>query len=386
MEATWIELDQKALKQNIRYLQKRLGAKCKFCSVIKGNAYGHGIEQFVPMAEECGIDYFAVFDVYEAQAAAKVKKASSELMIMGMIMPQEMEWVITQQVSFFVFNLERLHLALQTARKLQLKARIHLELETGLNRTGFEEQELPQVIELLKANRRYFSLEGVCTHYAGAESVANYLRIQAQIKKFKELNRNLRREGIKAKYRHTACSAAALNYPETRMDMVRLGIAQYGYWPNNETKMYNLLSHETKFTRNPLRQVISWKSRIMSIKEVAAGKFVSYGDSYLTDKATRIATIPVGYFHGYRRSLSNLGTVLIAGREVRIIGSINMNMMIANLNGMNKVEIGDEVVLVGSQKRKKITIASFSDRSNLVNYELLTRIPAQLKRLVINPK
>ncbi|MCF7919926.1 MAG: alanine racemase [Candidatus Cloacimonetes bacterium] len=382
IHSSWIEINKTALRKNIRYLQKRLGNGVKFASVIKGNAYGHGIKEFVPLAEENGIDFFVVFDTNEALRAEAVKKPDTQLLIMGMINDEELGWVIEKGISFFVFDLDRLQKAAMLARQQKTRARIHLELETGLHRTGIEEAELDAALAIMRSNSRYLELEGVCTHLAGAESITNYMRIQEQMRVFEKLTGILKKRRFSPKYRHIACSAAALIYPQSIMDMARIGIAQYGYWPSMETKMNNLLSDENKFTRDPLQRILSWKSRVMSIKKVPAGSFVSYGNSFMTTKETKIATIPIGYFHGYRRSLSNTGHVLIHGSKANVIGAVNMNVFQVNVSHIPGVQKGDEVVIIGTQGKSSITVAGFSELSNQVNYEFLTRLPETIPRIV----
>ncbi len=382
-QASYIELSKSALKRNIRYLKKRLGRNVKYVSVVKGNAYGHGLEEFVPLAEDSSVDYFAVFDSSEADRVLSIKKPKTDIMIMGSIDNDQLEWAIENDISFYIFELDRLNHAIQTAKKMNKKAKIHIELETGLYRTGFEEDELREVIRLIKANQDSLFIEGACSHYAGAESVANYLRINQQYEEFQRLMTILRDYGINPKYEHTACSAAALIYPHSRMDMARIGIAQYGFWSSKETRMHNLLSDDASFTRDPLKQVLKWKTHVMSVKTVAAGKFISYGNTFLTSRKTQIAAVPVGYFHGYRRSLSNSGYVLIKGRKAPIIGSINMNMLLINITSIPGVKKGDEVVIIGDQGSQRITVTSFCDVGNLVNYELLARLPEQIPRYIV---
>jgi alanine racemase len=187
--------------------------------------------------------------------------------------------------------------------------------------------------------------------------------------------------GLVPEYRHVASSAAAIAYPYARFDMVRIGILQYGYWPSAETFIQCVSNRDEK--ADPLTRVISWKSRVMSVKKVRRGEFVSYGTSYLAQEDKKIAVIPVGYSHGYSRSLSNLGGVLINGKRVGVIGSVNMNMLIADVTKLPKVMAGDEVVLIGRQGELTISVASFSEFSNQLNYELLTRLPEGIKRHVV---
>lgn len=389
--STYIELSESALKSNIRFLKKQIGTGVKFSSVIKGNAYGHGINVFVPLAERCGVDHFSVFSADEAYRVMENRTQESEVMIMGAIENEAIEWAIINGISFYVFELERLACALYHARRLGIPARIHIELETGMNRTGFIGHPLETAVELICNHRDWVEIEGVCTHFAGAESVQNYLRVQNQINNFNKLCVQLKSCGLQFKRRHTASSAAALTYPDTRMDMVRFGIAQYGFWPTQETRMNFILQHQHQARENnsparaadPLKRVISWKSRVMSVKKVDAGQFIGYGTSYLTTYPQQIASVPVGYYHGFSRNLSNLGRVLIHGRRVPVVGVVNMNMVLIDITNIPNVQKGDEVVIIGKQKKLNISVSSFSDLTRYLNYEVLVRLPSDIPRFVV---
>jgi len=349
---------------------------------VKGNAYGHSIEAFVPLVEACDGDHFSVFSADEAYRVTQVSNGNSDIMIMGMIPKEAMEWVIINNISFFVFDLKRLTFAIETATRLKKAARVHIELETGMNRTGFAEQELEQVAILLKNNSKHLIFEGICTHYAGAESITNYYRVEQQKKNFKLLSKRLKQlSQRRPKTIHTACSAALIRHPKTQMDLVRIGILQYGFWPSLET--FIELSSKTGIKTSPLERVITWKSEVMSIKEVKTGEFVGYGTLYLANTDIRIATIPVGYSHGFARGLSNQGRVLLHGQRIPVIGVVNMNAIVVDISNLENVQVGDEVVLIGKQGENVISVASFSDFSNQVNYELLTRLPEHLPRIIV---
>jgi len=348
-------------------------------SVVKGNAYGHGIEVFVPMVVANGVDHISVFSAAEALRAREATDQPYDLMIMGMMDKDEVEWAVQSGTEFFVFGFDRLEQAINSSKKTGSPAMIHIEVETGLNRTGFQSSELPKVIGMLKEQREHLSLQGLCTHYAGAESIANYLRVKRQIARYRDIHKQFLAEGLEPKYRHTACSASALSYPETRMDLVRIGIAQYGFWPSQETMIQHMAKKE--ITEDPLKRLITWKSKVMSVKEVRQGDFVGYGTSFQARNRTRIAIVPMGYASGYGRSLSNQGSVLINGKRAPVIGTVNMNMLIADLGDDNEVREGDEVVLIGLQKENALTVASFSEFSNQLNYELLTRLPQDIPRI-----
>ena len=291
-----------------------------------------------------------------------------------------MKWAIANGIEFFVFEKERLEAAVHIARKLKKKAILHIEVETGMNRTGFGPQQLKSLFAYLKKHEDVIQIQGLCTHFAGAESIANYYRIQKQIEQYEKIYAEFCMQGLTPKIRHTACSAAAMMYPETQMDMVRIGIMQYGLWPSTEVQVnyYN----SKKRNENPLKRMISWKSVVMSVKKIKRGEFIGYGTSFMADEHMKIAVVPVGYSHGYSRNLSNVGRVLINGERCVVIGNINMNMLIVEASFLPNVQVGDEVVLIGRQGTLNISIASFSDYGNLFNYELLTRISREIPRKI----
>jgi alanine racemase len=207
-----------------------------------------------------------------------------------------------------------------------------------------------------------------------------------QITEFDRLCAIATDEGVTIPARHSASSAAALTYPETRMDMVRIGIAQYGFWPSKETEMQYLLGENANAKRqysDPLRRVLRWSSRIMHVAPVEAAEFVGYGTMYMTVRPQKVATVPVGYSHGFRRSLSNLGRVLIRGKRANVIGLVNMSMILVDVTSIPGVDVGDEAVIIGKQKNARISVGSFSDLANLVNYEMLVRLPSDIPRVVV---
>lgn len=382
----YIELNKSALQENLSFLRNWIGDDTRFCSVIKGNAYGHNVEQFVPMAEDCGVDYFAAFSADEAKEAYEaIQRDETDLMIMGMIANDELEWAIENDVSFFIFELDRLKAAIDVAQELDQPARIHILLETGMNRLGLHNSLLKKAVQIIKEHKDELIIEGICTHYAGAESVANYERIMQQIDNFKSYCSYLEKQGIKANYNHTACSAATLSYPETTMDLVRVGIAQYGYWPSRETFMMMLKEHPdlNLEANDPLKRVMSWKSTVMSVKQVPKDEYIGYGSIYQTAREETIATVPIGYAHGFGRNLSNTGIVLINGRRAPVAGLVNMNVLTIDVTDIPDVKKGDEVVIIGQQNGEEISVSSFGGMINTLNYEVLVRIPDDLPRIVV---
>jgi len=383
MEHTsYIEISKSAYSNNIRFIKSQIGEKVTISSVIKGNAYGHGIENTVKIAESVGIRHFSAFSTDEAIRVQKSSTKKSQVMIMGMVENENLPYLIENGISFYVFEMDRLEAAVRNSKELGKKAMIHIEVETGFHRTGFEWSEKETLLETLKENSNHIRLCGLCTHYAGAESVANYVRIQNQIKQYHEFKNWFNAKGIQFDRYHTACSAASFSYPETIMDMVRIGIAQYGFWPSQETYMFKFKQLAPN-KKNPLKRLISWKSSIMSLKKIKIGDFVGYGNSYMAARDMTIAQVPVGYCHGFGRNLSNLGKVLIHGKILSVVGTVTMNAISVDVTDLKDVKKGDEVVIIGRQKRNEITVASFGESTQQVNYELLTRLPNDIPRKIV---
>lgn len=385
LQPSHIELDKTSLHKNIIFLKSLAKKPVKYSSVIKGNAYGHGISNFIPMAEDCGVNHFSVFSANEALKAVQCKtNQESDIMIMGMIRDSEMDWAIEKGVEFYAFEKDRLIAAIETAKKMGKKAKVHLQIETGMNRTGFEENVWKGIFKYAAENSEYVEVKGICTHYAGAESVANHFRIQNQDKQFRKAADVAKKIFKRPLMKHASSSAAYITRPEMHYDMARIGIAQYGFWPSMETYMHLVKSRGLKQDKDPLERVMTWKSEIMSTKWVESGEFIGYGNVYLAGKRMRIATIPIGYTHGFGRNLTNAGYVLIKGVRAGVVGLVNMNMITVNVSHIEGVEKGDEVVLIGKQGDDEITVASFGEMTNNLNYEVLTRLPTTIPRRIVN--
>lgn len=384
MEYTsYLELSKSALAQNFNYIYNLMGQNCLISHVVKGNAYGHGISTFVPLARELGAQHFSTFDAMEAEQVHNITNGELPVMIMGMITNDQLFWAIENEIEFFIFESDRLHFAIEAAKKQGKKALVHLELETGMNRTGLATDEVMRATSLIKENQLHVVVKGFCTHYAGAESIGNFLRVEKQYKAFNSIAKQLRANGINAEKDHTACSAASVRIPKTRMDMVRIGILQYGFWPSKETYI-TTIQPKTLEDEDPLKRVLSWKSRIMSVKTVKQGEYIGYGTSYLAATDIKMATVPVGYGYGFSRSLSNSGRALVRGKRVSVIGTVNMNVMMLDVTSLDSVEKGDEVVLIGKQGDLDLTVSSFSEFSDQMNYELLTRLPHGITRKIVD--
>lgn len=376
-----ITLNENAVENNIAFLKKKLGQKVKISAVVKANAYGHGIEQVVPLFEKYGIEHYSVFYYSEAIRVFDSLSKPATIVVMGWLCEESIRGAITRGIEFFVFNIERLNFAIKHAKELNLKAKIHLEAETGMNRSGLNTVELNKAIAIIKENIEYIEIAGFCTHLAGAESVSNHVRIQSQLKKYIIMLATLERNELHPKYKHVANSAAAFVYPKARMDLVRIGIMLYGFWSSTEVYVQYINQKSNKI--DPLKRILGWHSQIMAIKKVKSGEFIGYGISYLAQTNITTALVPVGYSFGYSRSLSNKGRVLIGGQRRSVIGVVNMNMIIVDISHINDAKVGDEVVLIGKQGDLEIKVSAFSEISNELNYEILAHLSESIIRTVI---
>lgn len=376
-----IEISRSAIQHNLDFLRNMIGDDVLFTSVVKGNAYGHGIEEYCPIAMECGVDHFCTYSADEAYRVWKATNGEATIIVMGYKSIQALEWMIDQEIEFFVFESSYLKEAAEVAKRIGKPALLHLEIETGMNRTGIDPIEAISLINDL-SKREELMLKGICTHFAGAESISNYYRVQKQHKTFNQIVKQLKSDGKLPPKVHAACSAASLRIPKSRYNMVRIGIMQYGFFPSNESWVdYANREENMAF---PLKRVVSWKSIVMSLKEVPTGEFIGYGTSYFTNSPTKIAIVPVGYGLGFDRDLSNQGKVIINGQRVNVIGIVNMNALTVDVTNLPEVQLGDEVVLIGKQDDSEITVASFSDISKRLNYELLTRLPREIPRIIVD--
>jgi alanine racemase len=377
-----ITVDKKALENNVGFIRALVGSETQVSAVIKGNAYGHGYDVIIPALEELGIRHFSVYSSPEAREAFRHIRHGSTIMIMGFIHPPDLNWILQNRIEFFVPDLSVLKAAIRESRSTQKKAILHLEVETGMYRTGLTLPQLKDAIGIIHANEDRITVRGLSSHLAGAESIANHQRVKKQLTVFNKRTRFLHEQGIYPAIRHIASSAATIAYPESRMDLVRTGILIYGYWPTRET-FINYVQRRKDRT-DPLKRALSWYSQVMLTKEVPEGEFIGYGLNFQASHKMKIMVVPVGYCNGYSRSLSNNGHVIVHGQRSAVIGIVNMNMIICDITDIPNVQAGDPIILIGEQAEARISFSSFAEMNNSLNYEILARLPENIERFLIN--
>jgi alanine racemase len=346
--------------------------------VVKSNAYGHGILEISNLAIEQGINYLGVNSIDEGLLLRK-NNISANIVVLGFPNHSQLKRAIENKLQLTIYDSDTLLLIEKYASQLRIGAKVHLKVETGLNRQGITREMFPSFISAFN-NTRMVDLVGVSTHYANIEDTLDYTYALYQRKRFEEWVSLLKRNGITNIIRHTACSAGAIIFPDTHFDMVRIGISTYGLWSSRETRISSLTCGLEGFNLKP---VLSWYSKIAQIKDVAKGSYIGYGCSDFATSDLKLAIVPVGYYEGYDRSLSNRGYLFVNGERAPIKGRICMNMTIIDVTNVGNVRIGDRVTLLNGCDKSGLSADYIASLAGTINYEIVTRINEKLPRIVI---
>ncbi len=371
---TWIEIHQKSLKNNCGVFRRLIGAKCLLMAVVKSNAYGHGLIDFSLTAEKLGVDWFGVDSIIEAETLrhAGLKKP---ILVLGYTLQSKIDDAIQNDISITVGDMVSLK-RLRTSRFAHGVLKIHLKVDTGMHRQGFFLSEIPEVIKILQLKKTSILLEGVFTHFSSAKNPAFPAITLQQIEEYKKIIDALELAGFSNFIKHTAATSGTLLFPESHFDMVRIGIGLYGLWPSVETKS----ACQKKIRLQP---VLSWKTIVGSLKKLSRGSSVGYDLTETVTRASLIALLPIGYWHGFPRALSSIGYVIINGMSAKIIGRVSMDMVCVDVTDVKKIQCGDEVTIVGNDGLSSVTIDELAHLSDTIQYEFVTRINPLIKKIVV---
>lgn len=375
---TWVEISESALIHNIQKFKNIVGPKKILAAVIKSNAYGHGLLEIAKILEKSKADWFIVDSIDEALILRK-NGHKKTILVLDYTILSRLEDVVKNEFRQVVYNPETIKKLGEISKKLNKKTYLHLKLETGISRQGVLEEEITEIIKLIKKFPNLI-LEGVLAHFANIEDTTDHSYAQMQLDRFKKMIIIVEKEyGQKIKIKHTASSAATILFPETHFDLVRTGISIYGFWSSNETK----LSATHKKINLNLKKVLEWKTIIVKIKNLKAETPVSYGLTEILHQDSKIAVVPVGYYDGFDRKLTSIGNVLIKGKRCKILGRICMNMFMVDVTHIENSKLEDEVMLIGQQGKEQITADEIAKKINTINYEVVTRINPLIKRIVV---
>jgi len=374
----WIEVDGRRLGENLRSFRRLLPKGAELAPVVKSNAYGHGLAIAAGAFARAGADWFCVHSHPEAVQLDELG-LGRPILILGPLDRGELGDALERGFHCTVYDPARLQEMAETAALLETTARIHLKVETGTWRQGVAGPEFLECLSLIKDNPR-LSLEGLHSHYANIEDTTDHSYADAQNRAFEEALARVRREGLQPRRVHMSCSAAAILFPRRHMDLARIGISAYGYWPSPATQVS--AAQEGRSTVE-LAPALQWKVKVAQVKRVPAGSFIGYG---CTDKAeidTRLAVLPVGYADGYDRSMGGQAHVLLHGRRCPVRGRICMNLMMVDVSHLPQVAVGDTAILLGQQDDERITAETLARWASTIHYEVLARLRVDLPRIEV---
>lgn len=362
----WIEIDLGQFHQNIRLLKKHV-APSLFCLPVKANAYGHGLCEMSLAAQQAGVDFLAVA---HCQEAVLLRKAHIHIpiLVLGAIHETQLDDLIDYNLDVSLSSKFKADLLAKRCYERKKRCRVHLEVDTGMQRTGVRCETAKNLFSHLET-LGCFDIIGVYSHMATSD-ITNHPFNEKQITAFKQLLNESPFNG-KPLICHLANSGGVLHFTKSHLDMVRSSILTLGY-PSSE------LPEALK----GISACFNLKAKVSYFKVVEAGVGISYGHSYTTSKQTRIVTVPVGYGDGYRRSLSNQASVLINGKRFPIVGTICMDQFMVDI-GDDEVHVGDEVVLIGKQGAEEITLQEIAQLCDTIPYEILCQFNQRLPRLYV---
>lgn len=366
----YAEIDLDAIAENFQSMKNRLCPGTRMIAVVKTDGYGHGAVPVSKMLEP--LDYiwgFAVATVEEAHEL-RVQGITKPILILGYVFEEDYALLSKEEIRPAVFKYDMAEQMSRAAMTAGRKINIHLALDTGMSRIGFADNE-ESVCEIRRIHDLPgIEIEGMFTHFARADELDKTFA-KAQAQRYIQFREMLKQAGVNIPLRHCSNSAAILEMPELNMELVRPGITNYGIYPSDEVSREQV----------QLRAAMSLKSHIVYIKEVAAGTPVSYGGTYVTNRRTRIATIPVGYGDGYPRSLSNKGWVLIHGKKAPILGRVCMDQFMVDVTDIPEAKELDEAVLMGESEGVTLSVDELGKLSGRFPYEFVCDIGKRVPRI-----
>ena len=362
---TWVNIDLDAILHNFNAVQEKAGVPV--CAVVKADAYGHGA---VPVAKHLEA-HAAMFAVSSVAEALELRQAGIQkpILLLGHTPAQLMEPAVEHALRVAISTREDGVALAQAAQKLQKTGYAHLAVDTGMSRLGFQVTEESAAICTQLAKLPGLEIEGVFSHYATADET-DLSKARAQTRQFDHFLELLRENGVEPKLRHLDNSAGTVNF-EGHYDMVRAGIVLYGVYPSDEVDPALL----------PLQPAMTWETAVSHVKKLEPGRAIGYGGTFVTQRQMVVATIPVGYADGYRRSLSGRYYVLIRGQRAPILGRVCMDQMMVDVTDIPGVTMGDRVVLLGRDGQETITAQELGAAAGSFSYEQLCAVGHRVERV-----
>jgi len=368
----YARIDLDAIASNMECMRRNLKEDTKIIAVIKADGYGHGAIPIAQMLES--YDYiwgFAVATLDEA-IVLKHKGVQKPILVLGCVFPDQYVEMLKNNIRMNVYTEEMAAAISQLAENEGLTAYMHIKLDTGMGRLGFDiNAEAVETIQRI-SKMKNVCMEGIFTHFAKADETDKSFT-EKQMNDFTWMISELDKRNVNFQYKHCANSAAIIDVPTSNFDLVRAGIAIYGLYPSEEVCKRNV----------ELKPALELKSHVVFVKEIDAGTPISYGGTFVSEKKMRIATIPVGYADGYPRNLSSKGYVLIRGKKASIVGRVCMDQFMVDVTDIENVCFGDKVTLIGIDGNETITVEELGDLSGRFNYEFVCDLGKRIPRVYV---
>ncbi len=366
----WAEIDLAALRGNLAWIRHRVGPQKKIITVVKADAYGHGLKQIAALLMQSGTDIFGVANLVEAQAIRSVGRGWPVLML-GACLPEEISIAVRDGVMPTISSLAEARAFEKAAARQEKIASVQVKVDTGMGRLGVAASEAVELI--IKLNKlRHLSVTGLYTHFASAEDDSKFSREQRR--RFEEVVVVLRAKNLLPPMIHAQNSAALLHEPDGAANVVRPGLLVYGVVPSGRRKLDELAAKH-------LHAALALKCRVSVVKVIPRGTPLSYGGTFIAPRRMRVATLTAGYGDGFPRAASNRAEVLVSGRRCRVLGRVTMDQTLVDVSRLPRVRSGDEAVLIGRQGREEITATELASWCGTVPWEILTGITYRVPRV-----
>jgi len=365
---TWVEIDLDRLKNNIEEVRRVTDKNALVTAVIKADAYGHGALEVIDTLLNNGADRLAVASLNEA-IEIREKYPKVPILILGYIPDELLEKVIKYNIIQTVYSVNQVAYISEVAKKLKKEAVVHIKIDTGMRRLGFNWDDYNKILSIFKYD--HINFEGIYTHFAKSDEKDKAFTIK-QFNRFNLVINELMKNKIKIPIKHVSNSAAIIDLPEFSYDMVRAGIMLYGVYPSKEVGRDNV----------NLKPVMTFKTRVAHVKYIDEGEGVSYGLLYKADRHMKVGTLAVGYADGYSRLLTGKAEVLIKSSRREVIGCICMDQLMIDL-GKSKAQVGDQVILFGYNQKESLSVGEVAEWLNTTNYEVLCMISRRVPRVYI---
>jgi len=372
---TWAEVSLSTLRENYRTIKDYVGSGVTICAVVKAYAYGHGAVECAKALEQEGATWLGVTSLDEA-IPLREEGIQTRILLMTGFWRGEEEEIVRLGLTPTVWEAGYIELLERAAARIGVSQQaVHLKLDTGMGRLGATPEDLPGLCAALKSSP-HLKLEGFATHLASSE-VLDAPSVTEQLKVFQDGRRVLRESGFNPSLVHAANTSAVISHHESWNTMVRPGLAIYGYHLPFERAGRVVSGRGLRLTLKP---VLTWKTRILSLREMRAGQALGYGGTYVTKAPARIAILPVGYADGLNRGLSSGGRVIVREHYAPIVGRISMDLTLADVTGIPGVAVADEVVLLGSHDGLSVDAREHAELANTIPYEILCSISKRVPR------